>query len=71
LRLQEFPVEKIHLLLKQHIGAPSEPIVKVGDLVNRGDLIARIPDGSIGSNIHASISGIVREVSDKIVISKN
>jgi len=71
LQLQEFPVEKIHLPLKQHIGAPSEPIVKVGDVVNRGDLIARIPDDAIGSNIHASISGIVREVSDKIVISKN
>ncbi|OGX19378.1 MAG: hypothetical protein A3K54_00805 [Omnitrophica WOR_2 bacterium RBG_13_44_8] len=71
LQLQELSVEKVHLPLKQHIGVPSEPIVEVGNIVNRGDLVARIPDGMIGSNIHASISGIVREVSDKIVISKN
>ncbi|MCL5986359.1 MAG: 4Fe-4S dicluster domain-containing protein [Actinobacteria bacterium] len=68
--LQELSVDTVYLPLKQHIGAPSEPTVKVGDMVNKGDLVARIPNGSIGSNIHASISGFVREVSDKIIISK-
>lgn len=55
---------------KQHIGAPSEAVVKVGDKVKCGQLIAKCPDGSLGSNIHASIDGTVKEVGASIVIEK-
>lgn len=55
-----------HILLRQHIGKPDIPIVKVGDRVEKGTLIA-IPSG-LGSNIHASVSGIIKEVNEKEII---
>ena len=33
-------MEQVALLLRQHVGAPCSPIVKVGDEVKRGQLIA-------------------------------
>ncbi len=68
---QTIDPELVTLPLRQHIGAPSVPVVKTGDSVNRGDLIADIPEKSLGSKVFASISGTVREVtSDYIRISK-
>lgn len=60
------PVQKVMRVvipLKQHIGRPSEPMVTEGMFVSEGDLIAMIPDKSLGANIHASISGRVLKVS--------
>ena len=63
--------DKVQIPLKQHVGAPCEPVVKSGDKVNRGDLIAKIREGQLGANIHASISGTVTTVSDSgITIEK-
>ncbi|MDR7001948.1 proline reductase-associated electron transfer protein PrdC [Neobacillus niacini] len=53
---------KIHILLKQHVGAPCQPIVNIGETVLKGQLIA-IPQG-LGANIHASVSGIVKEITE-------
>jgi biotin carboxyl carrier protein len=39
-------------------------VVKVGDRVAVGDLVARIPEGKLGSNLHASIAGHVANVGD-------
>lgn len=58
----------VRIPLKQHVGAPSKPVVKVGDRVKVGDLIGDIPGDALGSRIHASIDGVVREVSDAVVI---
>lgn len=52
-------VNKVRIALAQHIGAPAEPCVKEGDTVSEGQLIAGIPEGKLGANIHASISGKV------------
>lgn len=49
--------------LKQHVGAPCEPIVSVGDEVKRGQLIAK-PQG-LGANIHASVNGKVVAITDQ------
>lgn len=60
------PLEKkfsnVFIPLKQHTGVPAEPVVKVGDLVSKGDLIGKISEGKLGSNIHASMSGTVTSV---------
>lgn len=50
--------EKVIIPLKQHIGAPCEPTVKVGDTVNVGTLIAD-SDKPFSAPIHSSISGTV------------
>jgi Na+-translocating ferredoxin:NAD+ oxidoreductase RnfC subunit len=60
---------KVEMLLKQHVGAPATSIVEKGMNVDKGTLIARIDDGKLGANIHASIAGTITEVSEnKITI---
>ena len=57
----------IQLLLRQHVGAPCEPVVKAGDLVKKGTLVAK-PTG-LGANIFSSVYGVVEEIKeDRIVI---
>lgn len=58
--------KKYRISLKQHIGAINTPLVKSGEVIEKGQLIA-IPNG-LGANIHASVSGRVLEVTDKEVI---
>jgi Na+-translocating ferredoxin:NAD+ oxidoreductase RnfC subunit len=61
--------KKVSLLLSQHIGAPAQPVVKVGEQVDQGQLVAEIPEGKLSSRIFASISGRVSAVDgDKIII---
>ena len=52
--------ETVTLPMSQHIGAPCEPVVKDGEHVEAGQLIAACPEGKLGTNLHASISGTVR-----------
>jgi len=56
---------KVVLPLRQHVGKPAEPVVKVGDVVRAGDLIAEIPEKSLGARLHASIGGRITAVSDR------
>ena len=57
------------LSLRQGAGAPSQPVVSVGAQVNKGDLIAQIPEGKLGSSLHASIAGTITAIDgDSIVI---
>jgi len=64
------PVPAVTLLLRQHIGVPSLPIVREGDRVTVGQLVAEVPEGKLGAPVHASIGGVVAEVSsDWIKIS--
>jgi cobalamin reductase len=62
------PPQRVSIPLSQHIGAPAEPIVAVGQRVERGELIADIPTDKLGARLHSSISGTVREVNGSIVI---
>lgn len=68
---RDLGVTKVTIPLQQHIGAPSVPVVSVGSRVEKGALIADIPEGRLGAKIHASISGNVVSVTDReIVISQ-
>ncbi|HON68775.1 MAG TPA: 4Fe-4S dicluster domain-containing protein, partial [Phycisphaerae bacterium] len=62
------PARRVVLPLKQHVGAPAEPVVKPGDTVNAGDVVARPTGGKLGAVIHASITGRVQSVDGAIVI---
>jgi len=61
------PVRRVKIMLSQHIGAPASPIVKQGDTVAAGQMIAE-PAKGLSVGIHASIDGVVKEVSEKYVI---
>lgn len=55
------PPKEVLLLTSQHIGAAAEPIVKVGDEVKVGQLIAEAK-GYISAPVHASVSGKVTKI---------
>ena len=60
-------MENIQMLLKQGaVGRPCAPIVKVGDKVERGQLIAT-PTG-LGANVHSSVCGEVVEITDDRIV---
>lgn len=64
--MRERLIHKVKILLSQHIGAPAVAVVKKGDLVNAGDCIAK-PGNGLSVGIHASMSGIVQDVTDKYI----
>lgn len=54
--------------LSQHIGAPAKPVVKKGDRVLAGQLIAEA-GGFVSANIHASVSGTVKCIEQRLTSS--
>ncbi len=56
-----FIPRKVVLPVSQHVGSPAEPVVKAGDFVKAGDLIAQ-PSGYFSSAIHASLTGTVTKI---------
>ncbi|HWT74843.1 MAG TPA: 4Fe-4S dicluster domain-containing protein [Mobilitalea sp.] len=60
--------EIVSIAKSQHVGAPAVPVVAVGDPVNAGQLIGKIPEDSLGAAIHASISGTVVEISNAYIV---
>jgi Na+-translocating ferredoxin:NAD+ oxidoreductase subunit C len=60
LRRMPFPAEVV-LPLRQHAGKPARVIVRKGQRVERGDVVAE-SDGFISSTIHASAAGTVMGV---------
>lgn len=66
---EDYPINHVAIRLRQNVGAPSKPIVKVGQKVKKGDLIAVIPDKAFGANLHASINGVIQDITDSIIIS--
>jgi hypothetical protein len=64
----DFKPSKVNVLLKQHAGVPAVPVVKCGDRVRMGDLLAVPEQGKLGARIHASIDGVVTVSRDAIVI---
>ena len=66
IRLLPLP-KTVRIPISQHIGAPSKPLVKRGDEVKVGQVIAE-STGFVSTNIHASVSGKVAKI-DKIIDS--
>jgi H+/Na+-translocating ferredoxin:NAD+ oxidoreductase subunit C len=56
----------IKIPLRQHIGLPALPIIKVGDQVLKGQIIAK-EQGSISASVHASTSGIIKEIAEHLL----
>lgn len=60
--IQEIPIpSELTLTLSQCIGAPSKPIVKAGDKVLRGQMVAEA-GGFMGAPIHSPVKGTVKKV---------
>lgn len=62
LEIVRMPIpERVILPMQQHIGAPCDPVVKVGDEVKVGQIIGD-SDKFVSAPIHASVSGKVTAV---------
>lgn len=63
-------VREVRISLQPPFGARCRPLVEAGQRVKKGDPVGRTPAGALGSNVHASIDGVVRGVTvDEIWIS--
>ena len=57
--------------VRQHIGAPAEICVSAGSQVQRGDVIARMAEGALGADIHASICGTVDKAENGMIVIRS
>ncbi|MBF0152978.1 MAG: electron transport complex subunit RsxC [Magnetococcales bacterium] len=65
--IESMPVPKLLVVpLHQHLGAPSELVVKVGDKVLKGDLLGSA-SGFISAAIHAPTSGTITAIQEHVV----
>ncbi|MEE0410983.1 MAG: 4Fe-4S dicluster domain-containing protein [Clostridia bacterium] len=63
-----FTPDTVYIQLKQHVGKPATATVKVGDKVKAGDVVALTAYEDLGTVMHSSINGTVKEVTDRFVI---
>jgi electron transport complex protein RnfC len=62
--ITDFPMpKKLYIPVQQHVGKPAEPVVKVGEKVLKGQLLAH-SQGTISAPVHAPTSGIIVDVKD-------
>lgn len=54
-------IKEVKIPVAQHIGAPAQPVVAVGDDVRVGQVIAQA-GGFVSANIHAPFSGKVKKI---------
>ncbi|KHT64400.1 NADH dehydrogenase [Photobacterium gaetbulicola] len=67
--LSDIPtVKRVVIPMSQHIGRPAEPIVQVGQMIEKGEMIAKPAADSLSVAMHASISGRVVSVAENITI---
>ena len=60
-------IKSVKISLRQHIGAPSEVVINIGDRVTKGQLIARMPQKALGINIHSSIDGEITQIDENYI----
>ena len=70
-KIEVLPVpSKVFISVAQHLGAPATPIVKAGDQVKVGQVIAE-PAGFISAYVHSSVSGTVKSVGPRKDLAGN
>lgn len=58
----------VYVSVAQHLGAPAVPVVKVGDPVKTGQVIAE-PGGFISAFVHSPASGVVKSIAPRADIA--
>ncbi|MDO9138858.1 MAG: electron transport complex subunit RsxC [Methylobacter sp.] len=62
--VNDFPLpKKLYIPLQQHVGKAAEPVIKVGEKVLKGQLLAH-SQGLVSAPVHAPSSGIILDVND-------
>lgn len=61
-KIKDIPLpSRVIIPLNQNIGVPPRPVVKVGQMVKVGDIIAE-PAAFVSSTLHASVTGTVKAI---------
>ena len=63
--------DKVKITYNQNIGAPAKPVVKKGDSVKTGQVIANVDEKSLGLPIHSSIDGTIVDANEHYIIIKS
>lgn len=58
--------DEIVLRVSQHIGEPNAPIIKIGDTVKRGQLLAESTE-FVSAPVHAPTSGVIKAIEDRFI----
>lgn len=61
------PSEQMVYPVSQHIGAPATPVVKIGDSVKIGTLLAEA-SSFVSSPVYSSVSGKVKAIEDRAIV---
>ncbi len=59
---------RIVLPKKQHVGPPAEAVVRPGDRVAKGTLVAAVKEGQLGCSLHSSMDGRVTAIDPEIIV---
>ena len=60
----EIHPDRLFVPFSQHIGKPAQPVCKVGDTVQKGQLVAAAAADGLSANIHCGVHGVVTELTD-------
>ncbi|MDE6494141.1 MAG: electron transport complex subunit RsxC [Bacteroidales bacterium] len=64
--VKELPVpQQVCVMVSQHLGAPSQPIVKKGDKVKVGTVLTS-NEAFLGAVVHSPVSGTVNKIADVV-----
>ena len=62
-----FVPDRLVIPLKQHIGAAALPVVRAGEDIPPGGLVAQCPPEKLGANVHCGVAGRVEEVGGEAI----
>ena len=65
---QPLEPQKVSLPLQQHSGVAARPLVRAGERVKVGEIVAEVAEKAVGAHVHASIEGVVSAVNSSITI---
>ena len=66
--IEKFPAPKfVYMPLSQHIGAHAKPLVKTGDIVDKGQMIANNEAAGLSCPVHSSVSGKVISIEQRML----
>lgn len=68
---KEIVPKKIRLTFNQNIGAPAHTVVKAGDIVTVGQVVADVDEKALGLPIHSPINGVVADANEHFIIIKS
>ncbi len=57
----------VRIKLKQHAGKPAATAVSKGQIVAAGETVGRMTPGDLGADVHSSIAGVVKDVTETYI----